>query len=180
MGRRMKRNWLIWIPLAAFAFFGGLFLYGLVQPKDEYVRSGLVGQPLPAFELPAAVAGVPGLSTVDFADGKPRMLNIFASWCLPCKAEAPFLEQIKEQGVEIHAIAIRDKPEDVAAFLSEYGNPFVRIGADADMLVQLKLGSSGVPETYLIDGNGNIIHQHIGDIRAEHVAPLVDRLKSAK
>jgi cytochrome c biogenesis protein CcmG/thiol:disulfide interchange protein DsbE len=95
-----------------------------------------------------------GLSSKDFADGKPRMLNIFASWCLPCKAEAPFLEQIKEAGVEIHAIAIKDKPEDVAAFLAEHGNPFVRIGADMDMLIQLKLGSSGVPETYLIDGKG--------------------------
>lgn len=180
MGPGMKRNWLIWIPLAAFAFIGGLFLYGLVQPKDDYVRSGLIGKQLPSFELPAAVEGIPGLSSADFADGKPRMLNVFASWCLPCKAEAPFLEQIKEQGVEIHAIAIRDKPEDVAAFLAEHGNPFVRIGADADMLVQLKLGSSGVPETYLIDGKGNIIHQHIGDIRAEHVAPLVEKLKAAK
>lgn len=176
----MKKNWLIWAPLALFAFLGGIFLYGLVEPKDEYVRSNLVGRPLPEFALPAATESVQGLSNTDFADGKPRMLNIFASWCLPCKAEAPFLEQIKEAGVEIHAIAIRDKPEDVAAFLAEHGNPFVRIGADMDMLIQLKLGSSGVPETYLIDGKGRIIHQHIGDIRAEHVAPLIAKLKEAQ
>jgi cytochrome c biogenesis protein CcmG/thiol:disulfide interchange protein DsbE len=176
----MKRNWLIWAPLAVFAFLGGIFLFGLTEPKDEYVRSELIGQPLPAFSLPSATAGVEGLSSKDFADGKPRMLNIFASWCLPCKAEAPFLEQIKETGVEIHAIAVKDKPDDVAAFLREYGNPFVRIGADADMLMQLKLGSSGVPETYLIDGKGQIIHQHIGDIRAEHVAPLIEKLRAAK
>jgi cytochrome c biogenesis protein CcmG/thiol:disulfide interchange protein DsbE len=176
----MKRNWLIWAPLAVFAFLGGIFLFGLTEPKDEYVRSELIGQPLPAFSLPSATAGVEGLSSKDFADGKPRMLNIFASWCLPCKAEAPFLEQIKESGVEIHAIAVKDKPDDVAAFLREHGNPFVRIGADADMLMQLKLGSSGVPETYLIDGKGQIIHQHIGDIRAEHVAPLIEKLRAAK
>jgi cytochrome c biogenesis protein CcmG/thiol:disulfide interchange protein DsbE len=180
MEHGMKKNWLIWAPLALFAFLGGIFLYGLVEPKDEYVRSNLVGRPLPEFALPAATESVQGLSNTDFADGKPRMLNIFASWCLPCKAEAPFLEQIKEAGVEIHAIAIRDKPEDVAAFLAEHGNPFVRIGADMDMLIQLKLGSSGVPETYLIDGKGRIIHQHIGDIRAEHVAPLIAKLKEAQ
>ena len=98
----MKRNWLLWVPLMLFAFLGGIFLFGLVEPKDEYVRSKLVGQPLPEFSLPAATAGVEGLSSKDFADGKPRMLNIFASWCLPCKAEAPFLEQLKEAGVEIH------------------------------------------------------------------------------
>jgi cytochrome c biogenesis protein CcmG, thiol:disulfide interchange protein DsbE len=176
----MKRNWLIWAPLAVFAFLGGIFLFGLTEPKDEYVRSELIGQPLPAFSLPAATAGAEGLSNTDFADGKPRMLNIFASWCLPCKAEAPFLEQIKASGVEIHAIAVKDKPDDVAAFLREHGNPFVRIGADADMLMQLKLGSSGVPETYLIDGKGRILHQHIGDIRAEHVAPLIEKLGAAK
>lgn len=176
----MKRNWLLWAPLVLFAFLGGIFLFGLVEPKDEYVRSKLVGQPLPEFALPAATSGVEGLSSSDFADGKPRMLNIFASWCLPCKAEAPMLAQIAESGVEIHAIAIRDKPEDVAAFLAEHGNPYARIGADKDMLIQLKLGSSGVPETYLIDGKGRIVHQHIGDIRAEHVAPLLEKLRDAQ
>ena len=176
----MTKNWLIWLPLALFAFLGGIFLYGLVEPKDEYVRSTLIGKPLPEFALPPATEGVEGLSNKDFADGKPRLLNIFASWCLPCKAEAPLLEQIKEAGVEIHAIAIKDKPEDVAGFLAEHGNPFVRIGADMDMLIQLKLGSSGVPETYLIDGKGRIIHQHIGDIRPEHVAPLLAKLREAQ
>jgi cytochrome c biogenesis protein CcmG, thiol:disulfide interchange protein DsbE len=176
----MKRSWLLWTPLAVFAFLGGIFLFGLTDPSDEYVRSKMVGQPLPEFALPPATSGIEGLATKHFVDGKPRMLNIFASWCVPCKAEAPFLEQIKEAGVEIHAIAIKDKPEDVAAFLAEHGNPFVRIGADADMLIQLKLGSSGVPETYLVDGKGRIIHQHIGDIRAEHVGPLIDKLKAGR
>jgi cytochrome c biogenesis protein CcmG, thiol:disulfide interchange protein DsbE len=176
----MKKSWLIWAPLALFAFLGGIFLYGLTEPKDEYVRSQMVGEPLPTFSLPAATQGVQGLANSDFADGKPRMLNIFASWCLPCKAEAPMLEAIKAQGIEIHGIAVKDKPEDVAVFLAEHGNPFTRIGADADMLMQLKLGSSGVPETYLIDGKGRIIHQHIGDIRAEHVAPLIAKLREAQ
>ena len=143
----MNRPWILWAPLAVLAFIGGLAIYGLAVPKDEQVYSAMIGQKLPAFALPTATAGVEGLSNQNMADGTPRLLNIFASWCIPCRAEAPHLETLKEAGVQIDAIAIRDRPEDVAAFLAEFGNPFRRIGADTELAVQLKLGSSGVPET---------------------------------
>jgi cytochrome c biogenesis protein CcmG, thiol:disulfide interchange protein DsbE len=175
----MKRSWLIWLPLAAFAFLAGIFIYGLTEPKDEYVRSHLVGKPLPSFNFPAATPGIEGLASTNFADGKPRMLNLFGSWCIPCKAEAPMLDQLKAAGVEIHAIAINDSPQNVATFLAEHGNPFVRIGA-ADMSFQVQLGSSGVPETFIIDGKGRIVHQHIGDIRPEHVELLLEKWKAAQ
>lgn len=87
------------------------------------------------------------------------------------------LEQLKSAGVEIHGIAINDTPENLAVFLKDFGNPFVRIGA-ADMAFQVQLGSSGVPETFLIDGKGRIVHQHIGDIRAEHVQPLLQKWRA--
>ena len=176
----MNRPWLLWLPLAVVAFIGGLAIYGLVVPKDDMVHSAMVGQKLPEFALPPATIGVEGLSNRNLADGKPRLLNIFASWCIPCKAEAPYLEALKKSGVEIDAIAIRDKPEDVAAFLAEFGNPFRRIGSDSEMAVQLKLGSSGVPETYVIGRDGTILYQHIGDIRAEHVPMLLEKLKAAQ
>ncbi len=176
----MNRSMLLWIPLAVVAFIGGWFIYGLAVPKDDMLHSAMVGKVLPVFTLPPATAGIEGLSNLNMADGKPRLLNIFASWCIPCKAEAPQLEALKEAGVEIDAIAIRDKPEDVAAFLQEFGNPFRRIGSDSEMAVQLKLGSSGVPETYVIGGDGTILYQHIGDIRAEHVPMLLDKLRSAQ
>lgn len=176
----MSRPWLLWIPLAIVAFVGGLAIYGLVVPKDQQVHSAMVGRMLPEFALPAATNGVEGLASRDMADGKPRLLNIFASWCIPCKAEAPQLEALKAAGVEIDAIAIRDKPEDVAAFLAEFGNPFRRIGSDSEMAVQLKLGSSGVPETYVVGGDGTILYQHIGDIRAEHVPMLLEKLRGAR
>jgi cytochrome c biogenesis protein CcmG/thiol:disulfide interchange protein DsbE len=92
----MKRNWLVWMPLLALAFVAGLAIFRLANPNTDYVSSEMVGKPLPEFTLPAATDGVEGLTTANFRDGKPRMLNIFASWCLPCKAEAPYLEQIKE------------------------------------------------------------------------------------
>lgn len=176
----MNRPWLLWIPLAVVAFIGGLAIYGLVVPKDDQVYSAMIGRKLPDFALPAATPGVQPLSNKDMADGKPRLLNIFASWCIPCKAEAPQLEALKAAGVEIDAIAIRDTPEDVAAFLAEFGNPFRRIGSDSEMAVQLTLGSSGVPETYVISGDGTILFQHIGDIRAEHVPMLIEKLKAAQ
>jgi cytochrome c biogenesis protein CcmG/thiol:disulfide interchange protein DsbE len=87
---------------------------------------------------------------------------------------------LKAAGVEIDAIAIRDKPEDVATFLAEFGNPFRRIGSDRELAVQLQLGSSGVPETYVIGGDGRILFQHMGDIRAEHVPMLIEKVNAAK
>lgn len=176
----MKRPWFLWVPLAVVSLIGGLAIYGLVVPKDDQVHSAMIGRKLPQFSLGSATPGVPPLSDKDMADGKPRLLNIFASWCIPCKAEAPQLEALKAAGVEIDAIAIRDRPEDVAAFLAEFGNPYRRIGSDSEMAVQLKLGSSGVPETYVIAGDGTILYQHIGDIRPEHVPALIEKVNAAK
>lgn len=141
----MTGRWKLWLPLAILAFIGGLSLYGLTAPKDDFVRSQMIGQKLPAFQLPPATDGIEGLSSADFADGRPRLLNFFGSWCVPCKIEAPQLEALASAGVEIHGIALRDRPENVALFLKQYGNPFRRIGADADMRLQVQLGSSGFP-----------------------------------
>lgn len=174
------RNRLIWMPLVIFVLIGGAMIYGLTRPKSDYVQSQMVGQKLPAFAMPPATPGIDGFSNTDFARGKPRLLNIFASWCLPCIAEAPNLEVLSAEGVEIYGIALRDKPEDVAAFLKNYGNPYTRIGADNDMRIQLMLGSSGVPESYIIGSDGTILYQHIGDIREEHVPMLLAKIKAAK
>jgi len=174
------RSLLFWIPLIILSLLGGLWLYDLTQPNQEYVQSQMVGEKLPVFELPAATEGVEALSNTHFADGKPRLLNVFGSWCIPCRAEAEYLEQLKEQGAEIYGIALRDKPEDVTQFLDQYGNPFGRIGADMEMRTQLLLGATGVPETYVIAGDGTITHQHIGDIRAEHIPMLLQKLEEAK
>ena len=173
-------SWRLWVPLFAFALFVGLAAYQLTQPKDDFVESRMVGEELPYFDLPPAMEGVEGVSNATFADGKPRLLNIWASWCLPCIAEAPHLESLKEQGAEIVGVAIRDRPEDIARFLARHGNPYSRIGRDDLSEVQLAIGSSGVPETFVIDGQGVIRYQHIGDIRADDVPVLLAELEKVR
>ncbi|WAT18639.1 redoxin family protein [Aurantiacibacter sp. MUD11] len=176
----MKRlRYSLWIIVGFAAALFGLFAYQLTQPKDEFVESAMVGEQIPAFDLPAIVESRPGLSSVDLADGEPRLLNVFASWCIPCAAEAPQLEELERAGANIVAVAIRDRPEDVERFLAIYGNPFTRIGRDDISEVQLSIGSSGVPETFVIDGEGRITYQHIGDIREDDVAVLLEELRKA-
>lgn len=174
------RKMLIWLPLALFLGFFGLFASGLLYPDDRVITSKLVGKALPAFNLPAAASDRPPLSSGQLATGKPRLLNIFASWCVPCAAEAPQLMALKQAGVEIDAIAIRDARPDVDAFLKRYGNPYARVGLDARSEVQIALGSSGVPESFIIDGRGRIAYQHVGDIRADDLPMILDRLKDAR
>jgi cytochrome c biogenesis protein CcmG, thiol:disulfide interchange protein DsbE len=176
----MSSRLYLWVPLALFAFFAGVAGYMLTQEKDQFIESTMIGQPLPEFVLDPAFAGLPGAAKADFVGGKPRLLNIWASWCLPCIAEAPQLDALKSQGVEIIGIAIRDRPEDVANFLSRYGNPYNGIGSDRISEVQLAIGSSGVPETFVIDAAGVIRYQHIGDIRADDVPVLLTELEKAK
>jgi len=175
----MKRFWL-WAPLAGFVIFFAVVAFGLISPADRNITSKMVGKPLPAFELPGGAPGRDGFTSRDLATGQPRLLNVFASWCVPCIAEAPILMELKRRGVKIDAIAIRDRPEDVAAFLQRNGDPYDRIGSDTASRVQLAMGSSGVPETFVVDGKGVIRHQHIGDIRPENVETILAELEKAR
>jgi cytochrome c biogenesis protein CcmG/thiol:disulfide interchange protein DsbE len=168
------------VPLIVFALLVAAVAWRLTVPKDDRIASRLEGQRLPAFSLPPAVPGEPGLSSPDFASGSPRLINIFASWCVPCVAEAPSLMELKRRGVAIDAIAIRDRPEDVAAFLARNGDPFERIGSDRESRVQISLGSSGVPESFVIDGRGMIRAQHIGPIMPQDVDTILAAIKAAR
>ena len=174
------RRVLIWTPLALFAIVFAVVASGLLKPSDRMVHSAMVGKPLPHLALPPLLGDRPGIATGDFGKGKPRLLNVFASWCVPCIAEAPQLMKLRQAGVEIDAIAIRDTSEAVRDFLRRNGDPYARIGDDKASAAQLALGSSGVPETFVIDARGKITHQHIGDIREETVPELLAQLEKAK
>ncbi|WP_315759893.1 DsbE family thiol:disulfide interchange protein [Sphingomonas sp. Y38-1Y] len=174
------RRMLIWVPLAVFAALAGVALYGLYRPDNTTIRSALVGKPLPDFRLAPIAPGKPGLAAADLKGGGVRLLNVFGSWCIPCIAEAPQLMALKQRGVEIDAIAIRDTAPAVQRFLTENGDPYARVGDDPRSQVQLSLGSSGVPETFVIDTSGKIAHQHIGPINAGDIDDIMKAIEDAK
>lgn len=175
----MRLGLKFWLPLLAFAVLLGLFAFQLTQPKNDFVQSAMIGKPMPEFSLRAAIPERPGLSSEDLSDGRPKLLNIFASWCVPCIAEAPQLAALERAGANIVGVAIRDRQEDLQVFLARHGNPFSRIGADDLSELQLAIGSSGVPETFVVDGEGVIRYQHIGDIRERDVPILLEKLREA-
>ena len=168
------------VPLLVLAIFVGAVAWRLSVPKNEEIRSQLVGQRVPAFALDPIVRGKPGLSSADLARGQPRMINVFASWCVPCIAEAPLLLELEQQGVVIDAVAVRDRPSDVTAFLARHGDPFQAIGSDPESKVQLAIGSSGVPESFIIDGRGVIRYQHVGPIEPYDMPTLLREWQAAK
>jgi len=173
------RRLVTWAPLALAVLLGAALTYGLAKPAGTSVTSKMVGASVPAFALPPASPGRPGLASADLAAGRPHLVNLFASWCVPCAAEAPQLKALADAGVPIVGIAVRDRPEAVDAFLARYGNPYARIGSDTASRVQMNFGSSGVPETFLVDGRGRIIQQTMGPIGPQDVAPLIAAARAA-
>jgi cytochrome c biogenesis protein CcmG, thiol:disulfide interchange protein DsbE len=176
----MMRRLILWLPLAVFAIFLAVVASRLYAPSQPTVPSALIGQPVPEFALPPGAAGRPGLASADLRRGRPHLVNIFASWCLPCRVEAPQLAALSRGGVRIVGVAVRDRPEDLAQFLATYGNPFQAVGADIDRRVQLELGSAGVPETFVVDGRGIIRHQHIGAITDGDMAAILAAYEAAR
>jgi len=168
------------VPLALLALLLAGLVWRLATPSDTTVGSKLQGQPVPAFALAAALPAKPGLSAADLATGKPRLVNIFASWCVPCIGEVKVLQALKARGVAIDGIAVRDRAEDVADFLARNGDPYERIGSDPQSGVQISLGSSGVPESFIVDGRGVIRYQHIGAIEQADVPLIMAKLEDAK
>ncbi len=168
------------LPLALLALLVAGLVWRLAIPGNSNVSSKMDGQPVPVFDLAAAVPGIPGLASTDLAGGEPHLVNFFASWCVPCAAEAGVLAQLKARGVAIDGIAIRDRPDDVARFLARYGDPYERIGSDTRSQVQIALGSSGVPESFVVDGRGIIRYQHIGPIDADELPMILARLGQPK
>ena len=176
----MSRSWLRVIPVVLVLLLVGALVWRLMNPPETEVKSEMVGKPVPAFQLPAGIPATAGLSSADLADGKPKLVNFFASWCVPCIGEAPVLLELKRQGIPIVGIAVRDRPDELARFLAENGNPFERIGADEQSRVQLGFGSAGVPETFIVDGRGMILMQHIGPIESQDMAGIVTAVRAAE
>lgn len=167
-------------PLVLLLMVMGALIWRLATPPDTRVHSRLEGKPIPVFMLDPALPTKPTVGSSDLATGKPRLLNIFASWCVPCIGEVKVLQQLKSAGVAIDGIAIRDRPDDIAAFLERNGDPYERIGSDPQSQVQIALGSSGVPESFIVDGRGIVRYQHIGPIEQSDMPMIMSRLEQAR
>ena len=155
------------IPLIAFlglVLIGGLALQGTLSGSrnPNQLPSVLIGKPAPDVPLPLLQNSRAELA-LDAYRGQPLLVNFFASWCAPCRAEAPALEHLSNQ-ISIIGIAYKDRPQDTLQFLEQYGNPFVAIGRDDDGRAGMAWGVYGVPETYLIDPSGQIKWRHAGPL----------------
>jgi cytochrome c biogenesis protein CcmG, thiol:disulfide interchange protein DsbE len=167
-------------PLALLLIVIVALVWRLATPADTNVHSTLEGKPVPAFSLPAALPNKPPLSSADLANGQPHLVNIFASWCVPCVTEVKVLDLLKSNGVRVEGIAVRDRADDLADFLASNGDPYERIGSDAQSKVQISLGSSGVPESFIVDGKGVIRYQQIGPIERSDVPIILSKLDQAR
>ncbi len=136
----------------------------IIQGRDpQELPSVLLDKPVPEFDLPGLALGGAGLATAELPN-KPHLINIFASWCAPCRAEIPRLQALAADGVTVLGIAYKDRPEDTQRFLDSLGNPYGRIGVDRDGRIGIELGVYGVPETYVVDAQGIIRHRHVGEV----------------
>src|SRR5690348_1906132 len=168
------------IPILLLLVILSGLVWRLVKPPSAAVPSQMVERSLPQFDLAAALPGKPGLKSADFANSEPRLLNIFASCCVPCIDEASVLSELKARGVKIDAIAVRDTPIAVAGFLADHGDPYERLGIDAQSDVQISLGSSGVPESFIVDGRGVIRRQYIGALTEENIPGVIKEMKEVR
>lgn len=146
------------LPAIAFIALGWFLFSSLRGPPPSEIPSVLVDRPAPALTLPPLDAKTRGIvPSAMTAKGRVTVLNVFASWCVPCREEAPQLARLaRARGVRLIGIAYKDKPRAARAFLDDVGNPYERIGLDADGRAGIEWGISGVPETFVIDGHGTI------------------------
>ncbi len=183
----MSKRFIYIFSALPIAIVAAVFLWGL-DPKIDprQAPSALIDDPVPEFSLPPlAGAGVPGFSSADLRAGDVTLVNVFASWCLPCRAEHPFLMRLAEDGVaRIYGINYKDERSDAVDWLAEQGNPYVAIGADESGRVTSDWGTQGFPETFVVDQAGVIRYRHAGPLfpklLEKTILPLIGLLREKR
>jgi len=172
---RRRRNVLFFLPLIVFAALAALFFYRLGTGAPSQLPSALIGRPIPATDLPSLPGlehdgkPVPGLTNATF-EGAVTLVNVWASWCVPCHDEVPYLEQLsKDKRIQLVGINYKDAPDNARRFLNRYGNPFAATGRDETGRTSIDWGVYGVPETFLVSRDGRISYKLIGPITAENL-----------
>lgn len=158
------------LPPVLFFGLAGVFIWGMARPDPSAIPSVLIGQEAPAVTA-AGFPGAPGFTTDTLRDGKVKIVNFWASWCGPCRAEHPGLMALSKEGVPVYGVNYRDRPGDAQAFLAELGNPYTAIGTDEKARMGFEWGVTSVPESFVVDGEGRVIKRITG--------PLVERVISS-
>jgi cytochrome c biogenesis protein CcmG/thiol:disulfide interchange protein DsbE len=178
------RRLLFVLPLAIFLVAGAFMFWGLNPERDpNAIPSVLIDQPVPDFALePIPGSPWPGLASADLKTGEVTLVNFFASWCLPCRAEHALLVRLaKEDGLRLVGVNYKNEPAEALAWLDELGNPYQRIGADLNGRAGIEWGVTGVPETFIIDGAGTIRYRHVGPINPPEldgkIRPVLEALQ---
>ena len=173
--RTPRKSWLMALPLIGFIALAGLFLLRLHGGDPSKIPSALIGRPAPQTALPAleglAVNGaaVPGLDPAAFK-GKVSVVNVWASWCVPCHDEAPlFVQLAKDKRLQVVGINYKDSPDNARRFLGRYGNPFGIVGVDANGRGSIEWGVYGVPETFVVGREGTILYKMVGPVTPENI-----------
>jgi cytochrome c biogenesis protein CcmG/thiol:disulfide interchange protein DsbE len=182
--RRLRGGYVL--PLIVVTLMSVFFLVALRSGDPSRLPSPLIGKPVPQFSL-GPIEGLEtgsGVSSADLANGEVTVVNMWASWCGPCIQEHPQLVALKQQhGVRLIGINYKDEPGAARRFLARHGNPFDSIGADTTGRVAIDWGVYGVPETYVVDGNGRIAFKFIGPLSASaiknEILPAIAKAKSA-
>lgn len=157
------------LPLLLFAGLAVMLFDGM-SLNPSIVPTVMIDKPVPTFDLPPVKGEAHGLSSADLAKGRVSIVNIFASWCVPCRAEAPQLAMLAKMNVaDLYGINYKDAPGDARHYLDVLGDPFKGIGADLKGRVAIDWGSYGVPETYVINGKGRIVYRHVGPIMTDDI-----------
>jgi cytochrome c biogenesis protein CcmG, thiol:disulfide interchange protein DsbE len=170
-----SRRWLVALPLVVFLALAGLFLLRLYGGDPSKIPSALIGRPAPQTALPALEGlvrdgtQVPGLDPSAFR-GKVSVVNVWASWCVPCHDEAPLFTQLaRDKRLQLVGINYKDTPDNARRFLGRYGNPFGIVGVDGNGRASIEWGVYGVPETFVIGREGTILYKMVGPVTAENL-----------
>jgi len=173
------RNILVLLPLILFIGLAALFYFGLSAGDPSRLPSALIGKQVPPTDLPPIEnvsengKPVPGVNNATL-EGKVSLVNVWASWCVPCRDEVPFLEQLAtDKRIQLVGINYKDAPDNARRFLSRYGNPFVATGADAKGRTSIDWGVYGVPETFLVGRDGRILYKLVGPITAANLTRVL-------
>jgi len=156
------RLWML-APALGAAMVLAVFVLGLQRDDAQRLPSVLIDRPAPEFALGPLRPGDPGLARADLEAPGVKLVNVWASWCGPCRIEHPQIETLADE-VAIHGLNYKDAPESALAFLAELGDPYTLIGRDGDGRTGIEFGVYGVPETFVVDGDGVIVHKHVGPV----------------